>query len=53
MVKKLHEIQISKDEIILTAWRQSKAALIGRNKRRLMEMKKIIGDFFGRDFKIA
>jgi NusA-like KH domain protein len=47
------EIQISKDEIILTAWRQSKAALIGRNKRRLMEMKKIIGDFFGRDFKIA
>jgi hypothetical protein len=31
---------------------QNKAALIGRDKRRLLEMQKIIKDFFSRDFRI-
>ncbi len=39
-------------EIVLTAGMQSKAALIGRNKRRLLEMQKIVHDFFGKEFRI-
>ncbi|MBT3405100.1 hypothetical protein HN832_04215 [archaeon] len=46
------EIEVKGDEIILTAGSQSKAALIGRNKRRLLEMQKIIKDFFGKEFRI-
>lgn len=45
-------LDISPNEIVLTAGIQSKAALIGRNKRRLMEMQKIVKDFFQRDFRI-
>ena len=36
------DLEITPTEIILTAGNQSKAALIGRNKRRLLEMQKII-----------
>jgi transcription antitermination factor NusA-like protein len=46
-------IDISPNEIVLTAGMQSKAALIGRNKRRLIEMQKIVKDFFQRDFRIV
>ena len=46
------EVEISGNEVILTAGNQSKAALLGRNKRRLIEMQKIIADFFGKEFKI-
>ncbi|MBT4257745.1 hypothetical protein HOD88_01005 [archaeon] len=48
-----NEVEIKNNEVILTAGSQTKAALIGRNKRRLLEMKKIIKDFFGKEFKIA
>jgi len=47
------ELEITPDEIILTAGSQSKAALIGRNKRRLLEMKRIVKDFFGKEFRIV
>ena len=47
------ELEVKDDEIVLTAGRQSKAALLGRNKRRLLEMQNIIRDFFGREFKIV
>jgi len=46
------EIEINDDEVILNAGSQNKAALIGRNKRRLNEMREIISDFFGKEFKI-
>lgn len=46
------EIEINENEIILNAGSQNKAALIGRNKRRLHEMQKIISDFFGKEFRI-
>lgn len=46
-------MEISPNEIILTAGMQSKAALIGRNRRRLIEMQKIVKDFFKKDFKIV
>jgi len=47
------KLEITPEEIIVTAGMQSKAALIGRDKKRLMEMQKIIRGFFGRDFKVA
>ncbi|MEK6830064.1 MAG: hypothetical protein AABY15_08160 [Nanoarchaeota archaeon] len=46
------DLQVNDNEIILTAGSQSKAALIGRNKRRLLEMQKIMRDYFNRDFRI-
>jgi len=46
------DIEISSNEIILNAGSQSKAALIGRDKRRLIEMQKITKDFFKKDFRI-
>lgn len=46
-------LEIENNEIILTAGSQSKAALIGRNKRRLLEMQNIIKGFFGMEFRIV
>jgi NusA-like KH domain protein len=48
----IKEIEINESEIIVGGNVQTKAALIGRNKRRLLEMKEIIKDFFKRDFKV-
>ena len=45
-------LEVKDNEIILTAGKQSKAALLGREKRRLTEMQHIIKDFFGKDFRI-
>ncbi len=47
------DLKITPTEIILTAGSQSKAALIGRNKRRLLEMQKIVSDFFKREYRIV
>lgn len=46
------ELEVKDDLVILTAGGQSKAALLGRNKRRLIEMQKIISDYFQKEFKI-
>lgn len=46
-------VEVSSNEIIIHAGMKNKAALIGREKRRLLEMKKIVRDFFGRDVRIA
>ena len=46
------DLEITPTEIILNAGAQSKAALIGRDKRRLIEMQKITKDFFKKDFRI-
>jgi len=45
-------VEIRANEIILNAGQQSKAMLIGRNKARLEEMKNIIKEHFGKDFRI-
>jgi len=50
---KFRDIEVKENEIIITAGSQSKAALIGRNKRRFLEMQKIVKDFFGREFRIV
>jgi len=48
------DLEIRNNEIILTAGNtQTKAALIGREKRRLIEMQKIVKDFFNKDFRIV
>ena len=48
------DLEIGDNEIIIHAGgTQSKAMLIGRNKRRLLEMQNIIKDFFGKGFRIA
>jgi NusA-like KH domain protein len=47
------DIQVQDNEVVLNASTQSKAALIGRNKRRLLEMQKIIKNFFGKEFRIV
>jgi NusA-like KH domain protein len=47
-----NDLEVKENEIILTAGSQSKAALIGRNKRRLLEMQNIVHDFFGKEFRI-
>ncbi len=49
---RFNDLEIYDKEIILNAGRQSKAALIGRNKRRFLEMQKIVQDYFEKDFKI-
>jgi len=46
-------LEVTADEIIMNAGRMNKALLIGREKRRLIEMQKIIKDFFKRDFRIV
>ena len=47
------DIEITSNEIIVNAGNENKAALLGRNKRRLNEMKKIVKDFFGVDYRIV
>ena len=47
------DLEITEDEIILNAGSQNKAALIGRNKRRLLEMQELVKDFFKKDFRIV
>ncbi len=45
-------IEISGNEVIINAGRQSKAALIGRNKARLDELNQIIKEYFGKEVRI-
>ena len=46
------DLEVLPNEIVLNAGSQNKAALIGRDKRRLIEMQKITKDFFQKDFRI-
>lgn len=47
-------VEVKKDMVVINAGRQSKAALIGRNRIREKELKDVLKDFFGvRDLKIA
>ncbi|MFH1310868.1 MAG: hypothetical protein ABIH65_00490 [Nanoarchaeota archaeon] len=45
-------LEVKNNEIII-AGGSNKAALIGRNKRRLLEMQKIIENFFGKEFRVV
>jgi len=51
---KFKSVEIKDDCITINAGMQSKAALIGRNKTRLSEMKDILNQYFGaKDVRIA
>jgi transcription antitermination factor NusA-like protein len=45
-------IEIKENTIIISANKQNKAGLIGRDKKRLKEMQSIIRDFFEKEFRI-
>jgi len=47
------ELEVDENDIVISANRQSKAALIGRDKRRLIELQKIMNDFFGKGVRIV
>ena len=47
------DLEIKDNELIITAGSQNKAALIGRNKRRFLEMQRIVKDFFKKEFRIV
>jgi len=44
---KVNEVKVETNEVIINAGKQSKALLIGRNKARLEEMRRILGQYFG------
>ncbi|HRZ85417.1 MAG TPA: KH domain-containing protein [Candidatus Paceibacterota bacterium] len=46
-------IEIEDKTLIINAGQQNKAMLIGRNKARLDEMKKIVKDYFDKEIKIV
>ncbi len=43
------DLSVTEDTLTITAGSQSKAALLGRNKRRLLEMQQIVSDFFHKE----
>jgi transcription antitermination factor NusA-like protein len=45
-------LDVKGNEMIITAGSQSKAMLIGRNKQRLIELQRIVKDYFGKELKI-
>jgi transcription termination/antitermination protein NusA len=46
-------LEVKENEIILTAGARNKAALLGRHKRRLLELSKILEDNFGKELRIV
>jgi NusA-like KH domain protein len=46
-------LDLKEGVFILTAGTRSKAALLGRNKRRLLELAKIVEDNFGKELRIV
>ncbi len=48
------DLEVTDNEIVITAGgTQNKAALLGRNKQRLIEMQNIVQGFFGKDYRVA
>jgi transcription antitermination factor NusA-like protein len=47
------DLEVKENEILITAGNmQNKASLIGRDKKRFLELQKISKDFFGKDLRI-
>jgi NusA-like KH domain protein len=50
---KMKDVAVDEKEVVITAGsNQNKASLIGRDKRRFEELRKIVRDFFDRDLRI-
>ncbi len=48
-----NDFRLSENEVTVSGNTQTKASLIGRNKRRLLEMQDIIKNFFSKDFRVV
>ncbi|MEK6880219.1 MAG: hypothetical protein AABY22_11450 [Nanoarchaeota archaeon] len=48
-----NNLEIRGGEIVISAGHQSKSALIGRDKRRLIELQKITKEYFNKNVRIA
>lgn len=48
----IKNVDVGEDMIVVNAGK-NKAALIGRNKRRMLEMQKIVKGFFDKEYKVA
>jgi NusA-like KH domain protein len=48
----LKNVELRENFLIINAGQQNKAMLIGRNRARLDEMKRIVKDYFGKDLRI-
>jgi len=48
----IKNLEVTDSEILVNAGR-NKAALIGRNKRRIREMEKVTRGFFGKEFRVV
>ena len=46
-------LEVTENEIVITAGSQNKAALLGRNKRRFAELKEIVWNFFKKELRIV
>lgn len=46
------EVEITEKELIITAYKQNKASLIGRNKTRLEELELIVKEQLGKELRI-
>ncbi len=48
----IKNVEVNENEIVVSGGK-NKAVLIGRNKRRLNEMQKILESFFKKDYRVA
>ena len=49
----IKSVEVKDNYLMINAGQQNKAMLIGRNKRRLDEMRKIIKEYFGKEVRIV
>jgi len=49
---KFKSLEMNDKEVIINEGRQSKAALIGRNRQRLEELNQIVKEYYGKDVRI-
>ena len=49
---KFKSLEMTDKEVVINAGRQSKAALIGRNRQRVEELNEIIKEYYGKDVRI-
>lgn len=50
---KFKSLEVNEKEVVINAGRQSKAALIGRNRARLSELSAILKEYYNKDVKIV
>ena len=51
---RFNNVEVKEDSVVISAGLQSRATLIGRNKTRLLDMKKILEEYFGiKDVRIG